>query len=381
MGVRFLIPSPLRPLVDGRDRVPIDTGGATVGQALAALFDRHPELKLRIVTEQGEVRPHVNVFVGNESIRDTGGLDSPITDGVEIAIIPAVSGGTAASLPAGARRRPHQADEADADENHGQRTTHQVRIDHEHDPADDVEGALLQAAVAEVDEADARDDDGNEERSGIETHRRSLAGPWRAASATRSRDDRHREYDVGMSLPHRLLAAAAVATSLAAVLHAGGQMPDSFYSMKTKTLQGKPADLSAYKGKVTLVVNVASKCGFTPQYTGLEKLHEDLKGRGFSVLGFPSNDFGGQEPGTPEEIATFCKKNYGVTFPIFEKVVTKAGPDQSPIYTFLGKDGSLPAWNFSKYLVGKDGKVIAFYPSKVTPDSKELRDAIDAALR
>ena len=155
---------------------------------------------------------------------------------------------------------------------------------------------------------------------------------------------------------------------------------DSFYALKTTTLQGQPADLSQYSGKVTLVVNTASQCGFTPQYAGLEKLHEDLKGRGFSVLGFPSNDFGQQEPGTAEEIQTFCKKNYGVTFPMFSKVVTKAGADQSPVYTFLGKEGHLPAWNFSKYLVGKDGKVLAFFPSKVTPDSKELREAIDKAL-
>ena len=162
---------------------------------------------------------------------------------------------------------------------------------------------------------------------------------------------------------------------------AGGPVSaDSFYSLKTSTLQGQPADLGQFAGKVTLVVNVASQCGFTPQYAGLEKLHEELAGRGFAVLGFPSNDFGSQEPGSSEEIATFCKKNYGVTFPMFSKLVTKAGPDQSPIYAFLGQGGQLPAWNFSKYLVGKDGKVIAFYPSKVAPESKELRDAIEAAL-
>jgi glutathione peroxidase len=162
---------------------------------------------------------------------------------------------------------------------------------------------------------------------------------------------------------------------------AGGPVSaDSFYSLKTSTLQGQPADLGQFAGKVTLVVNVASQCGFTPQYAGLEKLHEEFAGRGFAVLGFPSNDFGAQEPGSSEEIATFCKKNYGVTFPMFSKLVTKAGPDQSPIYSFLGQGGQLPAWNFSKYLVGKDGKVIAFYPSKVAPDAKELREAIEAAL-
>jgi glutathione peroxidase len=154
----------------------------------------------------------------------------------------------------------------------------------------------------------------------------------------------------------------------------------SFYDLKTMSLDGKPADLSSYKGKVTLVVNVASKCGYTPQYDGLEKLHAELSSKGFAVLGFPSNDFGGQEPGTAEEIQQFCKLTYGVTFPMFEKSVTKAGPGQSPIYSYLGQTGNLPAWNFSKYLIGKDGKVIAFYPSKVKPDAPELRDAIAKAL-
>ena len=154
----------------------------------------------------------------------------------------------------------------------------------------------------------------------------------------------------------------------------------SFYDLKTKSLDGKPADLGAYKGKVSLVVNVASKCGYTPQYDGLEKLHKELQPKGVNVLGFPSNDFGNQEPGTAEEIITFCKATYGVTFPMFEKVVTKAGAGQSPIYAFLGASGNLPAWNFSKYVIGKDGKVVAFFPSKVTPESPELRAAIDKAL-
>jgi glutathione peroxidase len=154
----------------------------------------------------------------------------------------------------------------------------------------------------------------------------------------------------------------------------------SFYDLKTNTLEGRPGDLGSYKGKVTLVVNVASKCGYTPQYEGLEALHKELASKGFAVLGFPSNDFGGQEPGSAEEIQQFCKLTYGVTFPMFEKSVTKAGPGQSPIYSYLGQTGNLPAWNFSKYLVGKDGKVIAFYPSKVKPDAPELRDAIAKAL-
>jgi glutathione peroxidase len=154
----------------------------------------------------------------------------------------------------------------------------------------------------------------------------------------------------------------------------------SFYDLKTTTLDGKPADLAAYKGTVSLVVNVASKCGYTPQYEGLEKLHKALQSKSFNVLGFPSNDFGGQEPGTAEEIVNFCKATYGVTFPMFEKVVTKAGPGQSPVYAYLGTSGNLPAWNFGKYVIGKDGRVVAYFPSKVTPDAPELRAAIDKAL-
>jgi glutathione peroxidase len=171
--------------------------------------------------------------------------------------------------------------------------------------------------------------------------------------------------------------AACTASSL---LLGGSVSADSLYALQTTTLQGRPASLADYQGKVTLVVNVASQCGFTPQYAGLQKLHDGLQGRGFSVLGFPSNDFAGQEPGTPEEIAEFCRKNYGVTFPMFAKVVTRAGEGQSPVYAFLGEGRELPAWNFGKYLVGRDGKVVAYFPSKVAPESKELRDAIEKAL-
>jgi len=155
---------------------------------------------------------------------------------------------------------------------------------------------------------------------------------------------------------------------------------DSFYDLKTRTLLGKNGDLAQYKGKVSLVVNVASKCGFTPQYEGLEKLQREMKGKPFNVLGFPSNDFGQQEPGSAEEIAQFCKLTYDVTFPMFEKVVTKRGADQSPIYSFLGQSGHLPAWNFSKYVVDKQGRITAFFPSEVTPEDPALRDAIAKAL-
>ena len=153
----------------------------------------------------------------------------------------------------------------------------------------------------------------------------------------------------------------------------------SFFDLTARTLDGKPQALSAYRGKVLLVVNTASECGFTPQYGGLEKLYEQCEPKGFAVLGFPSNDFGGQEPGTPEQIESFCSTNYAITFPLFEKVKTK-GPEQSPVYAFLTKEHGEPRWNFHKYLVGKDGRVVAAFPSKVAPESSELRTAIDQAL-
>ena len=181
----------------------------------------------------------------------------------------------------------------------------------------------------------------------------------------------------------KVLALGVVALAIAGVAatEAVAPMGESFYDMKTTTLAGKPAELKEYAGKVALVVNVASKCGYTPQYKGLQALYTEMAPKGFVILGFPSNDFGGQEPGTAEEIKSFCELNYGVTFPLFAKVVTKAGTDQSPIYTWLGQTGNLPKWNFSKYLIGKDGKVIAFYPSGVKPDAPELRVAIEEALK
>jgi glutathione peroxidase len=182
--------------------------------------------------------------------------------------------------------------------------------------------------------------------------------------------------------PTRWLAAALLAASpaLSAGPEAAGGGVSSFYDLKTTTLDGKPADLGQYRGKVAVVVNVASQCGYTPQYDGLERLHREMKDKGVVLLGFPSNDFGGQEPGTAEEIATFCRTKYGVSFPMFAKLVTKAGPDQSPIYAWLGKSGNLPAWNFSKYVIDRDGQVVAFFPSKVAPDAPELRGAIEDAL-
>jgi glutathione peroxidase len=154
----------------------------------------------------------------------------------------------------------------------------------------------------------------------------------------------------------------------------------SFYDLKTNNLDGSPADLAQYKGKVLLVVNTASECGNTPQYEGLEKLHQELKAKGAEVLGFPSNDFGGQEPGSAAEIRKFCSLKYKVTFPMFEKVKTR-GEGQSPVYAFLTKDHGEPKWNFDKYLVGKDGQVKQHFKAKVQPNDKELRAAIEAALK
>src|SRR5688572_615464 len=175
-------------------------------------------------------------------------------------------------------------------------------------------------------------------------------------------------------------AVAVLLASATFVWPASAQQPSSFYDLKTLGLEGTPGNLAQYKGKVSLVVNVASKCGYTPQYEGLEKLQREMKSKGFNVLGFPSNDFGGQEPGTAQEIATFCRLTYDVTFPLFEKVVTRKGAGQSPIYAFLGASGRLPAWNFSKYVVDKQGKVVAFFPSEVTPEDPALRAAIAKAM-
>src|SRR5687768_5374396 len=183
----------------------------------------------------------------------------------------------------------------------------------------------------------------------------------------------------------RTIACVAAVLVVAAPLLAGQagsarSSASSFYDLKTTTLDGKPADLSQYRGSVSLVVNVASYCGYTPQYSGLERLHREMRGKGFNVLGFPSNDFGEQEPGSAQEIADFCRLTYDVTFPMFEKVVTRSGPGQSPVYAFLGRSGNLPAWNFSKYVINREGEVVAFFPSDVTPEDRRLRAVIDKAL-
>lgn len=150
-----------------------------------------------------------------------------------------------------------------------------------------------------------------------------------------------------------------------------------------KNIDGKRTTLEAYRGKVMLVVNVASKCGFTPQYKGLEALQRKYKDKGFTVLGFPCNDFAQQEPGTDAQIKEFCTSTYDVTFPMFDKLHVK-GPEKHPLYEVLTGSGSpFPGditWNFNKFLLGPDGKILARFDSKVTPESKEVTSAIEKAL-
>ena len=159
----------------------------------------------------------------------------------------------------------------------------------------------------------------------------------------------------------------------------------TLFDAPVNTLSGQPSSLGALGGKTLLVVNVASKCGLTPQYTGLERLQERYADRGFSVVGFPSNQFGGQEPGTAEEIAEFCSTSYGVTFPMFEKIEVN-GPGRHPIYTELtavpdadGEAGDIQ-WNFEKFLIRPDGTVAARFRPRTAPDSPEVVAAIEASL-
>jgi glutathione peroxidase len=159
----------------------------------------------------------------------------------------------------------------------------------------------------------------------------------------------------------------------------------SIYDQKINTLEGEAADLSQYKGKALLMVNVASKCGLTPQYEGLEKLHEQYGSRGFEVLGFPCNQFMGQEPGTAEEIREFCSTSYNVQFPLFEKIDVN-GANQHPLYAELeqtadadGEAGDVK-WNFEKFLVSPEGKVVARFRPQVTPEDPALVQAIEAQL-
>ena len=154
----------------------------------------------------------------------------------------------------------------------------------------------------------------------------------------------------------------------------------SIYEFTLNSIDGAPAPLAAYKGKVLLLVNVASKCGFTPQYTELEAVYEKYKDKGFVIAGFPANNFGAQEPGTNEEIKTFCTRKYNVTFPMYAKISVK-GADMAPLYDYLTKStGGDIKWNFTKFLIGKDGAIIARFESPVKPDDPKVTAAIEKAL-
>jgi glutathione peroxidase len=157
------------------------------------------------------------------------------------------------------------------------------------------------------------------------------------------------------------------------------------YDFTLNSIDGQPTSLSTFKGKVLLLVNVASRCGYTPQYTALEAVYEKYKDRGLVIVGVPANNFGGQEPGTNQEIKTFCTAKYNVTFPMMAKVSVK-GKDIAPLYQFLTDKNANPqtggeiGWNFTKFLIGPDGQVIARFDSAVTPDSKEVTSAVEKAL-
>jgi len=178
-----------------------------------------------------------------------------------------------------------------------------------------------------------------------------------------------------------LLTLLVTILSFAATLFAG----ESVYNFTLPSIDGEPTSLSNYKGKVILLVNVASRCGFTPQYSALESIYEKYKDQGFVILGFPANNFGGQEPGTNAEIKNFCSTKYNVSFPMFAKVSVK-GTDCTPLYQYLTQQAN-PAftgdikWNFTKFLVDRNGKVVARFESPVKPDSPEVVAAIEKLLK
>ncbi len=176
----------------------------------------------------------------------------------------------------------------------------------------------------------------------------------------------------------------ALSLALLMLTHLASAQTKSLADIPLKDINGKDTSLKAYAGKVLLIVNVASQCGATPQYAGLEALHKEYGARGFTVLGFPCNDFGAQEPGTASDIKQFCSTNYKVTFPLFEKVRINEGSEQHPLYAALtGKSSPHPGpvtWNFCKFLIGRDGKLAARFDTGTEPDDSALTKAIEKAL-
>ena len=182
-----------------------------------------------------------------------------------------------------------------------------------------------------------------------------------------------------------MLGVVALTTASLASASAAEKKPTSVLDFKVQDIDGKPVDLSKFKGEVLLVVNTASQCGYTPQYKNLEAVYEKYKSQGFEVLAFPANEFGHQEPGSDAEIKQFCTGKYSVTFPLFSKIVVK-GPGMHPLYQFLTSKESDPKfagdipWNFAKFLVNRKGEVIARFAPGDKPDSEKVSKAIEAAL-
>ncbi|HEY1683845.1 MAG TPA: glutathione peroxidase [Tepidisphaeraceae bacterium] len=182
-----------------------------------------------------------------------------------------------------------------------------------------------------------------------------------------------------------IVSVLAIMFTCVPALFAAGKPAPSALDFTVNNIDGQSTDLSQYKGKVVLIVNVASKCGFTPQYAGLEKVYQQYKDQGFVIIGFPANNFHSQEPGTNEEIKAFCTGKYNVTFPMMAKISVK-GDDIAPIYKFLteqpksGVPGEI-TWNFNKFLIGRDGQVIARFPSSTKPDSAIVTGSIEGALK
>jgi glutathione peroxidase len=190
------------------------------------------------------------------------------------------------------------------------------------------------------------------------------------------------------SIRNTWLAAGALGVLLAGAApaqQAETNKMSSIYDFAVQRIDGTATKLGAYQGQVLLIVNVASRCGFTGQYAGLQKLYETYKDRGLVVLGFPANDFLGQEPGTNAEIAQFCSVKYHVTFPMFEKIAV-AGGDMHPLYKYLTDKKTDPdfsgriTWNFNKFLIGRDGRIVARFGSRTEPEHKDIAAAIEKAL-
>jgi glutathione peroxidase len=183
----------------------------------------------------------------------------------------------------------------------------------------------------------------------------------------------------------KIFADPVVHEPTATATHGSTTQPASPLDFVVKDIDGKDVKLSDYKGKVVMIVNVASKCGFTPQYSGLEKLYKDHADKGFVILGFPANNFGGQEPGSNEEIKTFCSSKYEVTFPMMSKISVK-GDDKAPLYKFLTEDATAGdfkgeiGWNFTKFIIDRNGNLIARFASKTTPGDKQLVGIVEKAL-